>query len=489
MPSYKQPGTTVTTVDNPRIINIATDTMIPAIVGLGLTKRYVIDEPVARGVGATDNLAAYPAANVSVTLISTTQGANSGLTYLPNGPLVTLASASVNTAGTLTWNQAVQGTGTGVTNAQQPGTGSAYYVTYNYDVPSTQFDPTVISDKTSLIAKYGSENTASGSLTIAGSIVLDNGSPAVMVVQASGSAYSEAIYKTAIDKLQKKKNIESIICVFPSGSVTAAQQQSLLTYAYTHVLTMDNAGRGRGLIDGSPSPYSASDGFDTIGDTSTASTYCYRANTINDRKRIYVVPSRIRRKDASGNYMELDGNYAGCTVAGLKGAQNLRSTPLTGMVVTGIVVEDEKWNEYEMNTLAGSGCLVLESRGGVVTIRDCITTDSTSADTEEESVESVRRLVKRTLQTGLDNAFKGKGVVINSTTPLDVISTTGSILQSLVNAREIAKYGQNDNPITGELKISAVQNAQEPRQIDVTCSIMYLYPFKWAQIFVNTFIG
>jgi len=481
MPSYRQPGTTVVTVDNPRIININSDTMIPAIVGLGPIKRYVADEAVVRGTTTIDYLAAYPATGVSVTQIATTQGASSGLSYLPNGPLVNLSSASVGTTGTLTWAN--------LTDGSIPATGSTYFVTYNYDVPATQYDPTTFSDKTSILAKYGSENASSGSLAIAGSIVLENGSPAVILVQASGSSYVEANFKTAIDKLQKKKNIESIVCVFPSGSVTAASQQSLLTYAFTHVLTMDNAGRGRGLVEGSPTSYFATDGYDTIGDITTSGTYCYRANAINDRRRIYVAAGRIRRKDAAGAYMELDGNYAAAAVAGVKGAQTLRSTPITGMVVTGIIIEDEKWNEFEMNQLAAAGCTVLESRSGVITIRDCITTDSTSADTEEESVESVRRLVKRTLKTGLDAAFVGKGTVITSTTIMDAITTAGSILQSLVNAREVNKYGQKDNPITGEVAISAIQNATEPRQVDVTCSYMPLYPWKWTNVVVSTYVG
>jgi hypothetical protein len=489
MPSYRQPGTTVNTVDNPRIINIAGDNMIPAIVGIGPMKRYVIDEAITRGVGATDNLSAYPATSVVTTQIANTPGIASGsaaaIDIVINGALYAnnvAASGSTGTTGIMSWTQ-------GTVPADIPATGSTYYVTYNYDVPTTQFDPAIMSDKTSILAKYGSENTTNGILAIAGSIAIENGSPAVMLVQSSGSTYSEAAYKTAIDTLKKKKNIESVVCVFPSGSVTAASQQSIITYAYTHVLTMDNANRGRGLMDGSPSPYSASDGFDTIGDTTASGTYCYRANAINDRRRIYVVPSRVRRKDANNAYMELDGNYAAIAVAGLKGSQSLRSTPLTGMVVTGIIIEDEKWNEYEMNQLGAAGALVLESRSGVITIRDCITTDSTSADTEEESVESVRRLVKRTLKDGLDNAFKGKGVVITSTTILDVIATGGSILQSLINAREINRYGQVDNPITGEVAISAVQNSIEPRQVDLTCSYMPLYPLKFIQVTVSTYVG
>jgi len=117
-----------------------------------------------------------------------------------------------------------------------------------------------------------------GLLTTAGSINLEHGAPSVMLVQASGSTYNVDNYKTAIDKLQKKGGIEQVVVVFPSGSVTRAQQETLLTYAFSHVQAMNQNKRERGLISGSPSTSFASDGIDTIGDASTTGTYVYRSN-------------------------------------------------------------------------------------------------------------------------------------------------------------------------------------------------------------------
>jgi hypothetical protein len=482
--SYKPAGTTVTVLDNPRIINLGEATRIPAIVALGPVTRVVVDEAVQRGQGATDNLSMYPGSGLSVGQITNTTGVTAGqLTYVQisaNGALYSSpASASI---GTLTWPQ-------GVLGPNFPATGSVYYVSYQYTVPSTQYDPYTASDKNLIKARYGAESNSTGLLTIGGSIVLENGSPAVMLVQASGSAYIEANYKTAIDKLQKKDNIEQLVILFPSGSVTRAQQETLLTYAMSHVLTMSNNGKERGLMCGSPSATFVADGFDTIGDNSTVGTYVYRANALNNRNVVYVVPSYCTRPDANGNTMVLDGNYAAAAVAGVQAAQSNRSTPIGGFVVTGITLLDEKWNDFEMNQLGAADCLVLDSHSGVATIRDAITTDGTSADTQEISVVAVQRLVKRTVRTGLNNTYVGKGVVITNTTTSHIEGTTAAILQTLTTAGEIAGYGTVDNPTTGEVKISAKQNAQEPRQVDVTFSYRPAYPLKFLQVTVSVFVG
>jgi len=485
MPNYKPSGVTVTVLDNPRIINLGAADRIPAVVGLGPTTRVVVDEAVERGTGAIDSLAAYPGAGVVATQFANTSGVTAGsldaVAVSDNGALYDTASASVSDAGQVTWPQ-------GDAEDNVPATGSVYYATYSYSVPGTQFDPYTVSDKEVIKARYGAESNTGGILTVAGAIVLENGSPAVMLVQASGSVYTEAAYKAAIDKLRTKSNVEQIVVVFPSGSVTRAQQETLLTYAYTHVTNMNNNGRERGLISGSPSALFASDGFDTIGDSETTGTYVYRATTLDNRNMTYVVPSSLTRVNESGQTMELDGNFAAAAVAGVQAAQSLRSTPITGFIVTGITIQDEKWNDFDMRQLAAGGCLVLDSRDGTVTIYDAITTDGTSADTEELSVVAIKRLVQRSVRDGLKNTYTNRGKVITPTTPSDVEATTAAILQTLINSGEIFAFGEEDDPTTGELKISAKQNTAEPRQVDVTFSYKPLYPLKFISVTVSVFV-
>jgi hypothetical protein len=186
--------------------------------------------------------------------------------------------------------------------------------------------------------------------------------------------------------------------------------------------------------------------------------------------------------------MTLDGNYLSAALAGVRAAQTKRSTPVHGFTLTGITLEDDKWNDAEMNQLGSAGCCVIMSKSGVITVRDDITTDSTSADTQEPSVVDVQRLVQETLRTVLNNTYTNKGKVITSTTINDVVATTASGLQSLVTSKEISAYGKVDNPLTGETKIFAKQNSQEPRQIDVTCSYLPLYPLKYLNVNVSVYI-
>jgi len=486
MTVYKPQGVDVTINDNPNIINSAGIQRVPAIIGLGPSTVVVTDEAVVRGTGSIDLLSVTPNTISSITKVSNTPGVTGGLSYAlvsANGNLYQSSSASVsNTVN----NSGVSWTGSGV---DIPSAGSIYYISY-VSVPGVdQYNPIEYFDKDSIIAKYGSENTSTGILTIAGSIVLENGSPSVILCQASGSSYSEVAYKAAIDKLQKRTNVSDILAVFPSGSVTRVQQESLQTYLISHTQVMNNNKKERGCVLGSPSIYTAaSDGFDVIGDTTVNPSYAYRATALKNRNHIYIVPSYCTRVDANGNIMKLDGNYAACGYAGVSAAQAKESTPINGFAVTGINIEDDKWNDYELNQLGANNCTALVSTSGVITINRSLTTDPTSADTQEPSVVKIQRLVKRTLRNGLANTYTNKGKIITDTTVNDVTSSTISLLQGLINDGEIALYGTQDNPLTGETKISSKQDPNEPRRIITTCSYKPSYPLIWISITVNTFV-
>lgn len=480
--AYQPSGVEVNVLDNPNFINTGGETRLPALIGMGPMTLIAYDEAVVRGTGSVDVLANSAATINSISKIANNPGVVTGSVDYQlisnNGSLYDSSKAAITNPGKVTWSA----------GANTPSIGDVYYITYVYDVLSSQFDPKTLSDKVTIQGNYGNESNTNGILTVGGSIVLENGSPAVMCVQASGSSYNETAYKNAIDRLKKKTNVEQLVVLFPSGSVTKAQQETLLTYAYTHVQTMSNNGKERGLITGSPSPYFASDGIDAIGDASTPNTFVYRAAQLKNRNVVYVVPSRVRRKDQSGNYMELDANFAAAAVAGLQLGQRRFSTPIHGFTLTGIEIENEKWDDFQMNQLGGGGCLVLESRSNIVTIRDAITTDRTSADTEEVSVVSLQRLVKRTLRDTLKNTYTNKGKTVTPTTGNDIEATTASTFQVLIRGGEIAAYGREDNPITGEVQIRAQRDSSEPRRFFVTASYSPLYPLKWITVTVSVYI-
>jgi hypothetical protein len=513
MSLYSPPKVDVNVLPNPRIINIAGEARLPAIVGIGPTVRVVVDESVQRGVGGIDYLSAYPSTNVVITKVAKRSGLNytsgsssndpdaipglNGSLYLVSGSIPPggvnpvagyFGSNGTYTNGAISWNQEPAA----VTTGSVPATGSVYFVTYQFDVPASQFLPQVFSDKQSLINTYGNENNTSGSLTVAASIALENGAPAVVVCQVSGSLnnFSVADYRNAIDKLRKKSAIEEIIAIFPSGSLpTATFRNDVQTYLFQHTQLMNLNRRWRGMYYGVASPYyNPTESFDLIGDESISNSYVGKAKAFSHEDVVLIAPSVVWRFDADNKRMELDSAYAACAVAGVHSAQPLRSIPITGFVVTGINIEEDKWDTFQMDTLGAGGVLVLQNIGGVITIRDAITTDSTSANTQEISVVSQRRLVERTLSEKLFEVYTNKGKTINPSTVRDVEATTRSILNSLRQAGEIFGYGVKDDPNTGETKITAIQDVNEPRRINVTCSIKYLYPMKFLSVTVSTFV-
>jgi len=477
---YRKPGTEVEVVANTRIINLGESIRITAIVGSGPNSLSVVDQAIQRNTGSVDYLPVYPATGVNVTKFSNVPKvpANQVLNISNAGNLFNISSASVDVNGQITWSD--------LNGQNVPPSGSVYYVSYTYDTPSTQYDPQTFSDKNLIVAAYGSESNTNGILSIAGSINLENGAPGVVICQASGSTV--AGYTSAIDKLLKKINIEDLVIVFPSGSIWSnSDRNTVINYAISHLNSAGAIGRERCLIFGSQNNDYSPDGFDLIGDAATPSSYIYTATVALNEKITYVAPSTCTRKDAGGVAMKLDGNFIAAALAGKRAARLKKSTPLHGQNITGITIEDEKWTEFEMDQLGAGNCAVFESRAGIITIRDHITTDPTNADTQEPSVVDVKHLVIRSIRTGLNNTYTNKGVVITPTTTVSVMGTTAAILQTLITEGEIFKYGKGDDPITGETKITATQNAQEPRQIDVTCSFKPLYPLKWIKVTVSIF--
>lgn len=498
MSQYSAPKVDVNVVANPRIINIAGDARLLAIVGVGPTSRTVTDEAIARGAWGIDSLAVYASTGVSITQVAKRSGlSTSDKDYVPglDGSLYTGSVLSGWTAvagarGQISWPQSSAQVALGTV----PATGSVYYVSYTYDVPAAQFLPTTFSDKTPLTDMYGAENNTTGCLTVAGSIALENGAPAVICVQASGSATAPtaAMYRDAIDKLRKKSNIEEVVCIFPSGSLTPVTiRDDVQTYLFQHTQLMGIKGRWRGMFYGVGSPYynpTTMGSTDTIGDSATAVSYIGKAVAYGHEDVVVVAPSYAWRYDSGNTRVELDGSYVSCAIGGLRSAQPLRSTPLTGATITGFTIEEEKWDMFQMDSLGANGVCVVENVSGVNTIRDAITTDGTSADTQEQSVIGQKRLVERTLETKLFETYTNKGKTINPSTVRDVEATVRSILNSLRQSGEIYGYGVKDDPNTGETKITAIQDTSEPRRINVTASVKYLYPLKYISVTVSTYV-
>ena len=185
-----------------------------------------------------------------------------------------------------------------------PPSGSTYFVSYNYPANASQYLAQTFSDKNDLTNFYGPEGNIVGCLTIAGSLALENGAPAVITCQTSGSISVQG-YRDAIDKLRKKANVEDIMVVFPSGSLpTPTFREDVHTYLFQHTQQMSVQSRWRGMFYGPGSPYYNAAGgpgdgiYDNIGDPSTPESYIGKAVQYGEADVVLAAPSYAWRYDS-----------------------------------------------------------------------------------------------------------------------------------------------------------------------------------------------
>jgi len=456
--AYNPPSVKVTSIANNRIINISGDVRIPAIVGEGPSLRTVTDQAVVRGSGAgPDQLNITPSGSVgtvTLTRVSPYPGATSSYSAWDNRYSLS------GSFGDIYWDPGAIGGSTA------PREGETYYVSYTYPVPDTQFDPTIFTDSKDIIAAYGAES-ASNKLTVAANMALENGAPAVMCLQVSGSASTLTNWQSAFDKLKKKDNIAYVVPVTTdtdvSGVIAAAVQ-------HCNEQSSPAIGHERETIFGMSSSSSVDD-------------HVTKSNTLDDKRAILVAPgANVTRTTSTGIALTLDGSYIAAALAGLITAQAKPIQPVTGKIITGFVIPDDQYEPYEMNRMGAEGVTVIYAKSGINKVRHALTTDPTSADTSEISVVAADDLVRRITRQKLTDAYIGKGLVITESTPSQVIGTVKAIWNSLVRDGLIFEYGTKNNPTTGEVPITAVQDPNDPTRINVTGSVKFLYPLNYISL-------
>jgi hypothetical protein len=449
--TYNPPSVQVSSVANNRIINISEDTRIPVIVGKGPAKRLVVDYPIVRSSSRFDLL----------------PNSGSGVSYIALTQVASYPGAAVSNTN---WHLHYSTSGScsvywaGVAGSTIPKAGETYYVSYNYNVPTTQFTPQVFTDSSDIVATYGTEDSATPDITIAANMALENGAPAVMCLQVSGNTAAEANWSTAFDLLKKKSNIAYLV---PITSGSAIQNLAL-----THCLNESAPiiGHERECIFGM-----------TVG--TTVAQFVAKAIALKNSRCILVTPSdSITRTSPAGATLTLQGANIAAALSGLITSQAIPASPVTGKIITGFLIPDDQFEPYDMNYMAGNGVCVIYSQSGVVKVRHAVTTDPTSADTREISIISSDDYVRRVTRNKLTDAYIGKGIVISSSTPAAVAGTVAAIWGSMVRQGFIDAYGTKNDPTTGEVPISASQDNTEPTKINVTGSIRFLYPLNYISV-------
>jgi hypothetical protein len=357
-----------------------------------------------------------------------------------------------------------------VSNA--PAEGEVFYVTYRYKKAEEDYKPKIFFDYDDVVDEYGNyEVTASGkvinSLSLGAEIAYQNGVNPIICVQAKNDSDYEM--KKAIDKLKRAlpgvDNVNTIVPLTESPFVGS--------YATNHVNYMSSPEQGKermvylGASRNQAITKNKTATDPTIGMKETAESYSYE-------RVVYVTPGEIIKeiKDLrTGNIVErtLPACYPAVAVAAL-GLVNDPAEPLTRKNINGFKKLSRNLLESEMNSLASSGCLVLQQKGTTISVRHGITTQTADINSNEITLIQIKDYVIDACRDATDELYVGRKNMPNLVG--EVKYTIESILNQFIS-QEV---------ILGVKGLKVKRDPNDPRQINVDFRIEAVYPLNYINI-------
>lgn len=192
------------------------------------------------------------------------------------------------------------------------------------------------------------------------------------------------------------------------------------------------------------------------------------------QRMMYIYPTSAFFFDQVLNTtVALDGTYLACACAGLLTSNNA-AEPLTHKVLSGFRDVGVKLNNRTANGIAKNGvCIIENSPNFGIRVRDQLTCDPTSPETQEISVVRQLDFTAQTLRDVMEaNVVATK---ISRGTIGTVQGLAVSALKSLEDSKVI--YGFKD--------VVARINPNDPRRIDLSCTVRPSYPCKFVEITIQ----
>lgn len=169
----------------------------------------------------------------------------------------------------------------------------------------------------------------------------------------------------------------------------------------------------------------------------------------------------------------LDGTYLACAAAGILTSAD-SATPLTHKVLTGFRDVAYHPSNSAANAIAKYGVSIVENNPTFgLRVRHGLTCNPTSAETQEISVVRQLDYVSQRLRDVMD-----ANIIATKITR----STLGVVTSLITNALQATEESQI---IYGYKNVFARINPNDPRQIDVVCSIRPAYPCDYVEITIN----
>ena len=430
MSDYLEPGVTYQKLPSPRSLLIPGGIADVAFVGTSKTTKIITDEVVTRGgSGETDTLSATTVA--SLTKI-----------YDENGVLYFLT-----TDYTLTAPNKVDWTPAG----NEPVAGVKYYVTYEVDKVSTDYDVKTVYSMDEVIQEYGAVSSTN-ILALAAQLFFDNGGVKLKMVQSTGTDLTTFI--AAVDKL-------------------AVEEVDVLVPLQTNGTGFDTLfSQIKGRIFQLSQPIEGHERMAFFAPATGTSIANYKILAVSMKfERIVVTAPPVVTKTIDDVTYTLPGYFVNAAMAGfLADPDNSVAEPLTRKEIFGFDSLGTKYTRSQIRDLISNGVLVVEQIDSLIRVVQGITTDRTSTDTGEISLVRVEDFFGKTLKSVLDQIYIG--TLIDATALSSITSTITTVIENFISKGILVAYTD----------LSVTQNRLNPTAIDVFMRLQPVYPLNYINI-------
>ena len=443
--ALKLPGIEVSIVNATDIVAPPVYERYPVYIGEGDPYRIVTNQEVVRSMGSVDNLR-------SVTTINEITSVGD----LPGIANYTGTTDYVLSGNTISW----------APGGDAPTLGDSFYVTFTETRPASAYVPSLYFDGNLVIANHGEKTRTNGNINdvvVGASLGLNAGSKGVIVAQLNLSGATDPDSPTNLELenafIAMREEIDKItgykLFLVPMSSGTLSTTTAASIY-WNHAVLVSTPERKQERT--------------VVMSLPKTTTYQVAATTAQTfaNERMVVPYAADGETQVVGFTTIYDMRFGAATLAGLLCSGAIGQT-FSEEVLPNMLISDNL-NPAQNTYLVQRGVSPMSLSGTVVRVIMPITTDTTSALTEDLGVQDVSDYVKKYWREGLWDLYKNKKINANM------------ISQVEASSRNILEYLQGQTIVDEWQNVSASQSTVEPRQINVTGQIKPAFSLQWMDI-------
>ena len=391
-------------------------------------------------------------------------------------------------------------------SAKEPTAGTNYYVSYTVEMPTSAFEPILYLDEDLMLQERGIESIFSDTdlrndLVTAARLAFKNGATGVIVAQLDFKGANTTIIPTAstqwadpldptgdemstaydvadvkVDKIEEFKlwlvpldpsSLPTVLDPLAEKTFPAGGDNNTRWYLHAIKASAPTEARERTVFGVVPQGTRLSSLLDTargFRETGGGDRMVITGTKgLTDIEASAVAVSIFTR---TGDIVPV--SFLNAATAGLFSRSRI-GAPNNSAAIGGVSVLDD-WTIPEARVLRGGGVIPYKVRANLTRMIIPISTDTTSAFTEDLSVQDIADYLRGFIRLRLFDAFSN--VNITADTEGSLIAALSSLLEGLIKDRILVAFTD----------IQATQRTDEPRKIDMRGKVKPAFPLRWIDV-------